>query len=392
MVRRDRARSGLADRLLFAHALTEQARPGRACVAASMRRLALRARFPAVLTRRGGCDAAVLPPSRQNLKASRSVRPAGGLPPACCAPRRRIGAATQARPGLANQRSTRPPCISSRMPGWPGRPTGRPTPSGRRRPAAGRPAHRRPACRSGLRRAAAAPPPRWRLCRISAGVCTGARSANSPFCRSCMWPSRSVPKAIGTPAALAMAIDSTPRWRTRSSLASMAGDQPSADALVTQRGIGHQRGHQEGALFLHHPGAVLVQQVAVLDAAHARAHRARDGARRIGMRHDVGVGGLGLFADGGQFGQRILRAVDRVGGAGDAAAGHDLDLVGAVAHLLAHRAAHLGVAVGDGAEQAQAGAAADQFLHALRPHVGMAAGLRQRRAAMCSRGPANRPR
>jgi len=67
-----------------------------------MRRLALRARFPAVLTRRGGCDAAVLPPSRQNLKASRSVRPAGGLPPTCCAPRRRIGAATQARPGPAN--------------------------------------------------------------------------------------------------------------------------------------------------------------------------------------------------------------------------------------------------------------------------------------------------
>ena len=35
-----------------------------------------------------------------------------------------------------------------------------------------------------------------------------------------------------------------------------------------------------------------------------------------------------------------LRAVDRVGRAADAAAGHDLDLVGAVAHLLAHRAPH----------------------------------------------------
>ena len=133
---------------------------------------------------------------------------------------------------------------------------------------------------------------------------------------------------------------------------------------------------------LHHPRAGLVEQVAVLDRAHARLHRAGDRARRIGMGHRVQVGGLGLLAGGAQLVDRELRAFERIGRAGDAAAGHDLDLVGAVAHLLAHRAPHLADAVGDRADQAQPGAGAEHLAraHALGPHVGMAAGLADREA------------
>jgi hypothetical protein len=120
------------------------------------------------------------------------------------------------------------------------------------------------------------------------------------------------------------------------------GGRPAqAGALFGQRGIGGQRGHEVGAVALHLAGRGLVDQVAVFDAAHAGLHRAGDGPRRIGMGQCVEVGGLGLLHRGAQFVHRELRAVDRVAGARDTAAGHDLDLVGALAHLLAHGAAHL---------------------------------------------------
>src|SRR3989442_15827144 len=50
------------------------------------------------------------------------------------------------------------------------------------------------------------------------------------------------------------------------------------------------------------------------------------------MRHRIEVRSLSLLTGRAQLFDRELRAVDRVGGAGDAAAGPDLDLVGAVAH------------------------------------------------------------
>ena len=72
-------------------------------------------------------------------------------------------------------------------------------------------------------------------------------------------------------------------------------------AFVGQRHVGGQRRHQVGAMRLHHPRGGLVDQVAVFDGAHAGLHRARHRARRIGMRHRVQVGGLGLLAGGAQF-------------------------------------------------------------------------------------------
>jgi hypothetical protein len=52
-----------------------------------------------------------------------------------------------------------------------------------------------------------------------------------------------------------------------------------AGALLGQRRIGGQRRHEEGAVRLHQPRGGLVDQVAVLDAAHAGLHRAGHRAR-----------------------------------------------------------------------------------------------------------------
>ena len=117
----------------------------------------------------------------------------------------------------------------------------------------------------------------------------------------------------------------------------------------------------------------------MLDRAHARLHRTDDRSRRVGVRHHVGVGGLGLFADRAELVHRVLRPVDRIGGAGHPAAGHHLDLVRAGADLLARRSAHLAHAIGDPTEHAQAGARAQDVLpHADRAHVAVSAGLRDR--------------
>ena len=151
-------------------------------------------------------------------------------------------------------------------------------------------------------------------------------------------------------------------------------------AFVAQSGVCRERGNEPRAFLLHRPRGRFVDQIAVFDAAHPRLHGARDGARRVGMRHDVEVRGLCLLDDRAQFFERVLRAVDRVGRARDAPARHHLDLVRAVAHLLAHRAAHFAHAVGDRAEQPEAGAGADHFACAFRANVGVASRLRDRPA------------
>ena len=87
--------------------------------------------------------------------------------------------------------------------------------------------------------------------------------------------------------------------------------------------------------------------VAVLDSPHALAHRARDRVRRIGMRLRVASERLGFLHRGGDFLQRELPAVQRIVGARDAARHHDLDLIGALAELLAHGAANRVGAVDD---------------------------------------------
>lgn len=115
----------------------------------------------------------------------------------------------------------------------------------------------------------------------------------------------------------------------------------------------------------------------MLDGAHAAFDRAPDRARRVGVRHHVGLGRLGFLDDRAHLLEGILGESDRVGRRGDAARGHDLDLGGALAHLVAHGAAHLGDAVGDAAECAAEQRTADARLDHLgqRAEIGMAAGL-----------------
>ena len=78
----------------------------------------------------------------------------------------------------------------------------------------------------------------------------------------------------------------------------------------------------------------------MLDGAHALAHGPRDGLRGVGVRLHVAAEGMGLLHGGGDLPEGQLQAVQRVVGAGHATGDHDLDLVHALAQLLAHGRAH----------------------------------------------------
>ena len=105
--------------------------------------------------------------------------------------------------------------------------------------------------------------------------------------------------------------------------------------------VGDEVGDQERALVRHEPRRGLVDEVAVLDRAHPGVHRARDGVRRVGVRAHVAAEGLRLLDGGPRLGRGVLEAVERVEGRGHAARHHDLDLVGALSHLLARGPADL---------------------------------------------------
>ena len=111
--------------------------------------------------------------------------------------------------------------------------------------------------------------------------------------------------------------------------------------------VGHQVGHHVAVLGLQQLGRLGVDQVAVLDGAHAVVDGARDGFGRVGVGQHVAAEGLGLVGRRGDLGLGELQGIERIVGRGDAARAHDLHLVGALAHLLAHQLAHLVGAVGD---------------------------------------------
>ena len=113
----------------------------------------------------------------------------------------------------------------------------------------------------------------------------------------------------------------------------------------------------------------------MLDRAHAAGDGAADSDIAVDMRHDIAPGARRLVGDGGDLFQRILRMDELVARRGDAAAGHDLDMVAALADVLAHRLAHLVDTVGDDADTAERLAAIAEFGAAAM--VAMAAGLRQ---------------
>ena len=69
-------------------------------------------------------------------------------------------------------------------------------------------------------------------------------------------------------------------------LAQHRGRPAQLHPFVGQGRVGHQRGHEEGTFVAHGFGTGLVEQVAVLDAAHAGAHRALDAFGAVGVRRD----------------------------------------------------------------------------------------------------------
>ena len=87
----------------------------------------------------------------------------------------------------------------------------------------------------------------------------------------------------------------------------------------------------------------------MLDGAHAELDRAANALARIGVGGDVSVRTPGLVDDGRDLIGGILDVVEGVGDRDDPAAGHDLDLVGAEAQLVADRLLYVFDAVGDAA-------------------------------------------
>ncbi len=139
--------------------------------------------------------------------------------------------------------------------------------------------------------------------------------------------------------------------------------------------VGDEVGDQEHALLGHQLRRGVVDEVAVLDGPHARLGRARDGRRGIGMSADVSPERLRLLDRRHHLAGRELQAIQRVIGRRHAAGHHDLHLVATLAHLLAHRLAHLGVTVGSGhgkSERVAAMAASARIGAAA--HVAVAAG------------------
>ena len=231
----------------------------------------------------------------------------------------------------------------------------------------------------------------------SAGGSTRARISNSRLCWSCVSPRRSVPKPIGTPAARAISSEARPWSSTSFTLRLAHGREAQLAAELVDRVVGDERRHEVRALRAHPLGGRAVDQVAVLDRAHARVDRAPDRLGRVGVRHRVGAPALGLLDDRAHLLRRVLEVPDRVGGRGDAARGHDLHLRGAAPQLLARGLAHGGHTVGHVREARRvdlAGAEARRVF--ARREVAVAAGLAQHAAGVEDaraqrRGRARRP-
>ena len=128
----------------------------------------------------------------------------------------------------------------------------------------------------------------------------------------------------------------------------------------------------------------------MLDRAHAALQAARDRPRGVGVAGDVQVGRLGLLDGGADLLDGELDAVDPVGGRGDAAAEHELDVVRAAADLLARGAAHLGHAVADPAAHGHGVGRLERHAPA-GALVGVAAGLGERLAAEDEARPGEQP-
>ena len=143
---------------------------------------------------------------------------------------------------------------------------------------------------------------------------------------------------------------------------------------------GHQRRHHEGPGRGRHPCRLLVDLGAVLDGAHAELGAAAHRVGRVRVCHHVGPPRRGfLYADADLL-VGVLVHPERVGRREHAARDHHLDLVGALAQMLAHRLADGIDPVGHLRDRPVVGGAAAGLEAGLLAHVAVAAGLAQRLA------------
>src|SRR6266498_3077995 len=155
----------------------------------------------------------------------------------------------------------------------------------------------------------------------------------------------------------------------------MLGDAV-ALALAPDRLVGDHGGHQIDPRLLDLLGSRRVDQVAVLDAAHARLNgRAYRGAR-VGVGQHVFPHRARLFDGRAHLLHGVLGGVELVGGRHGPARGHDLDLVHVAPELLPGSLAHLVGAVRDDAHHAQAAVDGVDQLGA-PPLVAMSSRLRE---------------
>ncbi len=148
--------------------------------------------------------------------------------------------------------------------------------------------------------------------------------------------------------------------------------------LPLQRPVGDQGRHEEGVAGTQQRQAFGVEQVAMLDAAHPGPQRPVDRPRGVGVRADVPVGRRRLLDRRSDLRDRILRRVDAVGGGGDAAGGHDLEVVRAPPQLLPGGPPDGVHPVGHRADPRPEAASGRRPSVAGRPHVAVTAGLAQR--------------
>jgi hypothetical protein len=108
-----------------------------------------------------------------------------------------------------------------------------------------------------------------------------------------------------------------------------------------------RRTDEEGAGLGHQLDRVVGGEGAVLDTVHASPDAGADASIAVGVRGHSQPVAVGLVDDRRQLLVRVLLAAGGARERHDAARGGDLDQLGPVLDLVAHRLAHLGHTVGD---------------------------------------------
>ena len=101
-----------------------------------------------------------------------------------------------------------------------------------------------------------------------------------------------------------------------------------------------ERGHQIGAMFLHHGDCRIVDVGTVLDRIHARLRRPTNALRSVRVRRDFAAQAMGVGHDGLHLFQRVLRSLRIVAQRKHAAGRADFDQIGAVLDVLANLVLH----------------------------------------------------